>query len=385
MSQKNQGPRNMEWAISGYWPGNVMQGVLRQSICLTINKSGLTPEQIAKRIDANEVYVREALDALEAEELVEKVGRGRYRNTFVALGAEDRIELSRDARTKSERMADLLEEALPELQSAWESSPKPGQGFDWNAGIWPLLVIPVRFHGVRRNGSADTWTWLTPPVHPASGKSYWGEGRERVAPEHMFCDFSFMNNDSPFAGFRYGHSWSYRLPFATWRGEPFSRSGGEPPIDRLRLLGAVASGFRDVDSIAKAAQWDIEKVRETAADVIELGVLESTQDGLALTFPVFTSEDDTAMLPAVDRVCKRLAEEADSLAKLADAKLHELGFGYLEEQLCLSRQNLITDAAGESLRVLYNRGILPNPGDPTPAGLCMMGWFEQTRLFAYEK
>ena len=377
MSQKNQGPRHMEWWISGYWPGSIMEGVLRQSICLTINKSGLTPEQIAKRVDANEVYVREALDALEAEELVEKVGRGRYRNTFVALGADDWIELSREMRTKSERMADLLVEALPELQSAWKSSPKPGQGFDWNVGIWPLLAVPVRFHGVMRNGSADTWTWPTPPVHPASGKSYWGEGIERVAPEHMLCDISFLNRDSTFSGFRYGHFWSYGLPFATYRGDPTE--------DRLRLFGAVASGFRDADSIAKATQMDVEKVREAAATAIGLGQLERTQDGFALTFPVFTSEDDTAMLPTVDRVCKRLAEEVDSLARFADAKLHELGFGYFEEQFGAWHMHLITDTAGETLRILYNRGILPHPGDPAPASFSMMGWFETSRLFADDK
>jgi len=231
-------------------------------------------------------------------------------------------------------------------------------------------------YGLPRNGSADIWAWQTPPVHPASGKSYWAKGIERVAPEIMPSHhmFSFSNWDSHFSGFHYSHFWSSGFPFAMYRDAPAE--------DRLRLFGAVASGFRDADSIAKAIDMDVVQVREAAAGAIELELLERTEDGLVLTFPVFNDEDDTAVLPIVDRVCKRLAEEANSLAKFADAKLRELGFGYCEEQFGRWRSYVIIIAASESLHVLYDRGILPHPGDPVPASFGMMGWFEQTRLFA---
>ena len=378
MSQKNSGPRSMEWWVNNEWPGNIMDAVLRQSICLTINKRGLTPEQIAKHVDANEIYVREALNALEAEELVEDVGRGRYRNAFVALGTEDWIEISREIKTKSERVGDMLTEAIPELRRAWEKSPKPEQGFDWHAGIWPMLAVILCAHGVNRNGSADIGP--IPPVHPASGKSYWAGGRERVAPEYMLWRAYVAQDvilDMPFTGFYYGHLWSEGLPFETPRGGWIK--------DRLRLLGAVASGYKDIDSIAEAADWDTERVREAAANAIEWGLLEHREDGFALTFPLFTTEDDNAMLPAVDRVSERLTQEVDSVARLVDEKFPVIGFSHLEEQFGTWRLWLRGNALGEGLRVLYNRGALPHPGDPAPANFCMLGWFGQKGLFACEK
>ena len=374
MSQKKQGPRRMEWWINGEWPDGIMDSVLRQSICLTINKTGLTSEQIAKRVDANEAYVREALQVLEAEELVEKAGRGRYRNAFVALGAEDWIELSREIRSRSERVGDLFADALPELQAAWENSPKPAQGFDWNTCIWPTLALMVCNMGLFRKGLSATGP--KPPVHPASGRCYWAGGREEVAPEHKLwiTGFSFISRST---GFSYGYFWSSYLPFERRLVDC---------ADELRLLfGAVASGFRDIDSIAKAADLDIERARDIAANMIEIGLLKHAQDGLALTFPVFTNEDESAILPTVDRVSKRLAGEVDSVASIVDEKFHELGFGHLEQQFGMWRGWLSGNAAAEGLRVLYDRGILPHPGDPAPANFCMVGWFDQTKLFSYEK
>ncbi|MCE5324671.1 sigma-70 family RNA polymerase sigma factor [bacterium] len=378
MAQKKQGPRHMEWSVNGQWPDGMMDSVLRQSICLTINKSGLTPEQIAKRIDANEVYVREALDVLEAEELVAKVGRGRYRTVFVALDAEDRIEISRKIRARSESVADLLTGALPELQAAWESSPKLAQGFDWNTGIWPTLAIMVCNTGIFRNGSVDTG--LRPPVHPSSGAHYWAQGRENVTPEYVLWDTGFSvtsARDAPVPSFHHGLFWTHGLPFA--------RPAGHPDRDGMSILRALASGFSDIDSIAQAAGLNTEKVREAAADAIEIKMFRREQDGLALTFPVFTDEDDKAMLPIVDKVCKRLAQEVDWTTRLVDEKFPELGFGHLEEQFCTWRGLLRGSAAAEGLRFLYNRGILPHPGDPAPVNFCMVGWFDQTRLFSYYK
>ncbi|MEN6357630.1 MAG: RNA polymerase sigma factor [Armatimonadota bacterium] len=378
MAQKKQGPRHMEWSVNGEWPGSVMDSLLKQSICLTINKTALTPEQIAKRIDANESYVREALDALEAEELVAKVGRGRYRTAFVALDAEDRIEISRKIRARSERVADVIGEALPELQAAWETSPKPAQGFDWNTGIWPALAIMVCNTGLFREGSSETCP--KPPVHPASGVRYWAQGGENIAPEYvLWCPgFSVTSvQDAPASSFHHGLFWTYGLPFA--------RPTSHPDRDGMLIVRAVASGLGDIDSIAQATGLDTEKVREAAANAMEIEMLKRKQDGLALTFPVFTAEDDNAMLKIVDRVCKRLAQEVDWAERLVDEKFPELGFGHLEEQFGIWRCWLKGNAAAEGLRILYNRGVLPHPGDPAPMNFCTVGWFDQTRLFAYEK
>lgn len=376
MSQSKLGPRKMQWWISGAeWPHGVMDSVLRQSICLTINKKGLTPEQIAKRVDANEVYVREALDALEAEELIENVGRGRYRNTFIAVGAEDWIALCREIMPKAEKMADLLAEALPELQTAWDNSPKPAQGFDWNTGIWLVCAILIGQYGQNRKGSAEPFP--EPPLHPASGKRYWSGGREDVASEDALWTFRWSCH--------FGHP-GLSYGFLLTDGLGFSRPNKNGwPQERRLLLGAIASGCRDIDSAAKAADLDIEKARETAANAIELGMLTRTSDGFALTFPIFTREDDDALLPAVDKASEQVARVMDTIPALVDKQLLEFGFGHFEDLFHTLRGTPRYNAFAEGVRILYNRGLLPCPGDPAPANFCMWGWFEQKGLFSYEK
>lgn len=376
MSQKNQGPRRMKWWISGAeWPHGVMDSVLRQSICLTINKSGLTPEQIAKRVDANEVYVREALDGLEAEELIEKVGRGRYRNTFIAVGAEDWIELCREIMPKAELVADVLVQALPELQAAWENSPKPAQGFDWNTGIWLATAILVCQFGRPRHWSGDTHP-PEPRLHPATGKRYTSGGCEVVASEHVLWTLRFdLQWNHP--AFTHGFLWPDGLGF--------SRHGIDWPKERLSLLGAVASGSRDIESAAKVADLDIDKAREIAAGAIELGLLERRSDGFALTFPVFASEDDDALLPAVDGVSERLAGIVDPIAHLVDEKLLEFGFGHYKEQFGAWDNVPGSQAAAEGIRILYKRGFLPRPEDPVPVNFCMWGHLGRTGLFGCDR
>jgi hypothetical protein len=232
--------------------------------------------------------------------------------------------------------------------------------------------------GLFRNGSTDTSP--TPPVHPASGARYWAGGREDVAPEYVLWTTGFSVTsvqDAPASSFHHGLFWTYGLPFA--------RPAGHPDRDGMLVVRAVASGFNDIDPIAQAIGLDTEKVRETAAEAIELRLLERRQDELALTFPVFTSEDDSAMLPAVDRVCKRLAGEVDLVARLVDERFLELGFSHLEDQFGAWCAWLRGNVIGEGLRVLYNREILPHPGDPAPANFCMVGWSGQEGLFSYEK
>src|SRR3546814_13112447 len=70
-----------------------------------------------------------------------------------------------------------------------------------------------------------------------------------------------------------------------------------------------------------------------------------------LTFPVFTSEDDSALLSTVDQVSERFVREVDSVARLVDEKFPELGFGHLEEQFGTWRAWLRGYARSEERRV----------------------------------
>ena len=370
MSHKQQGPRFMHFWVNGSYPHNMMEKALPQSICLTINKTAKTPEQIAKRIDANVVYVRDAMDALEAEGLIEKTGRGRYRTAFVALDETDLIEINRYTNTKADYARELLMSALPELQTAWENSPKPAQGFDWSVGIWPTLTRLVMI-GTRRNGSVLTFP--KPPLHPVSGKLYWAGGKESIRSEGIV-----WINDASVPGFAYGYFSAF--------GMPSDRQIIDWPDERRELLEAITQGARDVDSVVEITGMSIEKAREMATNAIEQGLLVSTRDGLSITFPVFTHEDDKALLPAVDRVSERIAREViDPIAAGVDEKLRELGYGHLEEQFDNWHYWLRGDAATEGLHALFNRGVFPIPKEPVSAKFYMIGWMDPLELFTYSK
>jgi hypothetical protein len=60
-------------------------------------------------------------------------------------------------------------------------------------------------------------------------------------------------------------------------------------------------------------------------------------------------------------------------ADIAD-RLRALGYGHLEEQFGEWRRWLEGNVAGEALRELVKRGVLPEPGNPAPMNFCMLGW-----------
>jgi hypothetical protein len=84
-------------------------------------------------------------------------------------------------------------------------------------------------------------------------------------------------------------------------------------------------------------------------------------------------------------VSRRIAEAVDPIAQMIDQKLSESGFGHWEEQFGLWHGRPKHQAAAEGVRILYNRGILPHPGDPAPASFCMWGHFGETGLFTCSK
>jgi len=126
---KTKGPRRLSCWGSGEYPG-VINDLLEQSIALTINKGPMTAAEIGKAIGVHVGFVEEALEPLVREELVTKDGR-KYITNFIALDAEDSIEITKEMQSCAESLADALEACLPELQHAWERTSFPAQGFAW--------------------------------------------------------------------------------------------------------------------------------------------------------------------------------------------------------------------------------------------------------------
>jgi RNA polymerase sigma-70 factor, ECF subfamily len=369
-----RGPRDMEWWINGNWPGPIMSTTLARTVCLVANKTPMTIKQISKAVDANEQYVKEALQPLAPEGLMHEAENGRFRAGFIALDAADWIEVTKDVRRQGAALADSLIPDLPALEAAWNETPKSDQGFAWAEGIWPMLAIMVLNIGLRRNGAPAG----PQPEEPAraSGKRYWAGGREEVSPEHVLWCTGF-NNTGGGSGFGYGCFWSYGLPF--------DRPGLGLADDHKQVLKALVSGAPDADAVAQMTGQPLERAREIMAKVLEIGLARRSGDELALTFPVFRKEDDEVLAPVVDGIAGRLSREIAQKATAGVSDLlRKLGYGHLEEQSHQWRMWLEGNVAGEALRELFNRGILPHPGDPAPLSFATIGWVGDLRLRRWE-
>lgn len=362
VKQTKKGPRRLVWWVNGDWPGPMLSGLLAQSICLCINKVPKTIAQIAKQVDANPAFVQAAIEPLVREELVTKAG-SKYFTSFIALDAEDWIEVTRETRAHAAKLADEMEKHLPALKRAWETTKFPEQGFVWPDMMWTVLAILVGNRGVARFSPRSA----PGPIHAGSGKPYWSGGREEVSDEHvMWCsglNISGSSNMSPF--FWYAYFWSYGL----------DRDQADWNEERSRVWAAIAWGSADIESIAEAAGLAVGRTREFVGRGIETGLIRRDGDALGLSFPVFGPCEDELLRPTVNavslRICRKILDPATSDVKVM---LERLGYGHLEEQIAPWRGWLDGNIIGESLRELLRRGVLPDPGKCAPANFAMYGW-----------
>ena len=368
MSTKT-GPRDLVWWINGIYPGPYVRDKLTESICLAVNKTAKTAQEIGKIIDANPEFVKEAAHPLVLEELLVRADDSLLAN-FVALDADDWVSLTKDARARGKEVAGWLESHLPELEEAWRRSTLPARGFDWQMGIWATLAIFVCNHGVARNSAAPPLP--EPPVHPDSGKRYCAGGREFIPDEELLWCVGLSSYMYP--EFAYGYFWSFGL----------ARSNIGYSPDWATLLHAIDLGISEIALISEKACQPVDRVRDHIARLIESGAIRREDGNLALTFPVVRQEDSDAIVPTVDRVCSELSSEilAPATADVAD-ELRTMGYGHLESQFPEWRRWFEGNICGEALKELMSRGILPDPGSPAPANFCLVGWKGQLPLMSW--
>ena len=371
MSTKT-GPRDLVFWVNGHWPGPYVRDKLTESVCLAVNKTAKTPQEIGKIIDANAEFVKEAAHPLVMEELMARTD-DRLLSNFVALDADDWISLTKDARAGGKELAERMETHLPELEEAWGKSTLPARGFPWEVGIWPTLAIFVCNQGLNRNSAAPPLP--DPPVHPDSGKRYCAGGREYIPDEDLLWTVG-LSNYPGYPEFSYGYFWSFGLT----RNE----IGYSP--DWAALLYAIDLGISEMEVIAEKACQPVDRVRDHIARLIESGAIRRENDKLALTFPVIRREDSDAIVPTVDRVSSELSSEilAPATADVTD-KLRTMGYGHLESQFSEWRRWSEGYICGEALKELLSRGALPDPGSPAPANFCFVGWRGQLRLFSWRR
>lgn len=356
------GPRDLVQWVNGSWPGLLLRDSLSRSIYLTINKTPKTAEQIARAVDANSRYVRETLQPLLEEVLVIESAPGRYLDNYIALDADDFLTLTGELRPHGAEVADALYAHLPALEAAWNNTGQPERGFTWAAsGIWPVTALMICNSGIFQHNPSQPPS----PLHH-SGHQYWLGCHEKVAEEDEPWSTWFNNNGPAGENLQYGFWWSPGL----------RRLGGFFPEARNRVLDAVSKGAADTAAVAAHTGESVERTREILAEAIELGLLVQHAGKLALTFPVISYADSETLFPTVDAMARQLV--ADILQPHTvgvTERLCSMGYGHAEAQFPVWRLWLEQVIAGEGLRALVERGILPTPGDPAPANFCMLGWY----------
>ncbi len=364
------GPRSLvSWIYGECGPGNMMRGTLPQSVCLAVNKAAKGVEQIAKEVDANVRFVQEAIDPLVREEILQKTADGRYRANFLAFDAQDWIEVTRGVREQGVTLADALQSDLPALEEAWNRTTLPERGYPWQSGIWPALAIFVCNLAISRNSPPEP-----EPPQRDSGHRYWLGGHEAVPDEQVLWGTGF-NGSSPDDLLAHGYFWTWGL----------CRQCLGYREERVKALTALAKGASNVDEISAQAGLSADQARETTARLVEVGVVERAAKSLKLTFPILTEQDSDVLTPVVDEVAVPLCSDIlqPATADLAE-KLRRAGYKHLEDQFAAWRRWQVGNIAGEGLRELLKRGVLPDPGDPAPANFCLIGWFGRPPLMSWK-
>ena len=177
--------------------------------------------------------MRESLQPLLEEKLVNELPGGRYLDGFIALDAGDFLTLTAETRGKGARAAEVLLPHLPALEAAWMRTAQPESGFTWAVGIWPVVALLVCHSAVWCHSKRQGIPLAI--MHP-SGHQYLLGSREQVAAQDEPWRIFFNSNGPADDRLHYGFMWNPGLR----RVESFF------PDARNRVLDAVSKGAADV-------------------------------------------------------------------------------------------------------------------------------------------
>jgi len=356
-------PRMPNWWISGSVPERHERDLLTRAVFLAVHKDPLTPLEIARVVNADELYIRDLLPAEVDEELITALPDERYLLNFITLEAAEWDELTAITAQHGGHVTEVLQRRLDELHAAWQQTTWPAQGFAWeDVGRWAVIGAFVCNAGMLRSENP------APPVR-RSGHRYWCGGREPGASNVWMMGFN--GGSAPGVMYQFGYLEIGGLPRLRFEFKDIN----------IHTLAALTAGAATPEEIAERATMPMAQVREVLGRFLESGLVKKEDDRLAITFPLITASDDEALLPVVQSVAGQLVDEV--LLTATDdvsARLDRMGYGRLRDQFPYWRMLVQNMILAEGIRCLLERGDLPAPPTPAPINFAMFGWKGSRKL-----
>ena len=298
-------PRRLDLRYWGHGPNHYygMAGtLLRQNILYACYNDVLTAEQIALAVGVGLPYMEEDLDKLHEMNLLTRDNAGRYRTNIVIFTEEYNRAAAARIAPEVRAIADEVKACITQTEAAVRSIGFTGSDMNAAAFAWQMaaLLLHRAVIGVAGEKAAPELPrdkWGVPCL-------CWGVEQPVHAAEDLFAfGTSHMDNsrgdwvqcmDFPVNGDMVHH----KLYNASW----------------ANVFLAVARG--DAADLSENDQT-------IAAELVRLGYVRRTEEGLRVRCPVFTNAQYTALTTLVDPAVQRIAELALAIREKEAAMLRE--------------------------------------------------------------
>jgi len=362
-----KGPRRLiHWISGSFEPSrrnvfDFLRPRLAQTLCLAVNKSAKTPQQISEEIAAHTAYVEETAADLLRMKILLSPKKARYRANFIALDGADWRRLVDLLPCPAARAAQHFAKSAPRFQAAYEKTPLAGAGWAWVDMLWPIYGVIVANAGISRNCPCPMP--LPRPERPDGGR-YWLGGHEELPGSRCLWTTGF--NCSGTGPVWHGYFWAPGL----------SREN-EPPLggDALAVHTVFAHGPLGEEKALAQLGGVREHWRGVLAEQVKLGFLGRSKGQFHLAIPVFAQGDSEALTPEVDAVVRPIIKDAlEPLFTDVSHLLDEMGYSHHRDQYPLWHHVLRNNIMGEALRFLMEQGVLPRPSEPAPTTFAFIAW-----------
>lgn len=298
-------PRRLDLRYWGHGPNHYygMAGtLLRQNILFACYNDALTAGQIALAVGVGLPYMEEDLDKLHEVNLLTQDGKGRYRTNIVIFTEEYNRAAAARIAPEVQAIAEAVKACVAQVEAAVRSIGFTGSDMNAAAFAWQMtaLLLHRAVIGVAGEKAA-----------PELPRDKWGVpclcwGVEQ--PDHMAAD--------PFA-FGASHMDNSRGDLVHCMDFPVN---GEMVHHKL-YNPSWANVFLAV--ARREAEVLSENDQAIAAELVRLGYIRRTEDGLRVHCPVLTNAQYTALATLVDPAVQRIAELALTIREKEAALLSE--------------------------------------------------------------